>query len=52
LEVIEPRTGELLASRQLPSLVYFAGRDLVVTQHEDGDGIVTLVVRRATLRRP
>jgi hypothetical protein len=52
LEVIDPRSGDLLASRRLSEWFDFIGRDLLVTSNEDADGIVTMHVWRAVLRRP
>lgn len=52
LEVIDPRSGALLASRRLPEYFDFVGGDLLVTSNEDADGIVTMHVWRAAFRRP
>ena len=52
LEVIDPRSGRLLASRRLPGTIGFIGRDLLFTSGEDPDGVVSLTVWRVAVRRP
>jgi hypothetical protein len=53
LEVVDTRTGQLIASREFPTLlIHVGGSDMTYSTRESADGVISIDIWRLRLRRP